>query len=569
VYAGDRFAIISGHKLFNSSDGLMLPATEEPVERVLRSDRSYRTIFGPCAAHSGYIIGNNAENINLGFTRMSTIRVHPEVERWYRDNQRRFVAENQDWFGELGELYAPTFQDYTTAVQEALAHYNDPHPKREVRVNAMLELLDTGIIGHRLWFTRLDKDSQPMISYKGKKLEFAKINKVMRMIADLGCPASLQGAWLTKTMKKAMEREAVVIDGKRGRSVLEFCAKPTHEGLMHVFTVLRTLYHPRYGNLRSYSPIFSDDSCIAIREDGEIIRYNVDISGCDRSHTGAMFDAWEAIHPEHLRDEAHVLTEQCEQRFRVADPNGNSGKGLNKSKAKITFQPKEATLFSGATPTTALNNLASMCIHRALVSHPGKLDLKGIAAAAARVGYVVTAERCDILEDLQFLKNSPVRTTDGTWVFLLNPGVFLRSSGMCKGELPAGERWEVATAFQKALVQGMYPRAHSPFLERIRLLGQHTTVSDKATRAIEKQIADVTQFKVGRTPAPELYFTDEDIFRRYRATEAEIAQITEGFGQGVGYHHCSEGLTRVLQKDYGLTGVSLLEESNELGNTKK
>jgi hypothetical protein len=368
-----------------------------------------------------------------------------------------------------------------------------------------------------------------------KKDEIGKNGKIPRLICDLGVACSLQGFRITSFMKKAMAYCPLEVEG----GVIQFIPTPDPATLEYVFG---ELINP---SERFYMCVFSDDSCLALRKpDGEILRYNVDISSCDSSHTSELFFALRDLFPAHLRDEVEQLIAQCRESFSILD--------MYNKKRKVVLQPTGPRLYSGSTLTTILNNLANFCIGASIAKHPNIRCAKDVVSAAFRAGYEVTCEDCSDWHQLQFLKHSPVRCTDGVVRPLLNIGVLLRLSGTCKGDLPGSKNTplrERGRAFQASLLRGAYPHAHFTLLDNMR---EHAGLGNEECDACVRKIFE---HKVADGDYTDFRVPSEEVWARYGLTALEIAELEDDFGNcDYGEHYYSDGTDKVLEKDYGLSG---------------
>jgi hypothetical protein len=297
---------------------------------------------------------------------------------------------------------------------------------------------------------------------------------------------------------------------------------------------------------------FSDDSCLAIRtQAGKILRFNVDISSCDASHTKALFDAYVRIHPERLQADARKLVRQCEQPITVVD--------LNNKRRKVCLKPLEPRLYSGSTITTAINNLACQLIGLA-ISEATINCKEDVVAAAEKAGYIVTCIDCEDWHQLQFLKHSPVYDTTGSLQPLLNIGVLLRLSGTAKGDFVGCKGESMKTRVdrqQSGLLQGAYPRAHFPLINRMKKCcegGDTKKLSAKTARQLQAAIESRLELKVSFS-GDEGHFSvsSEEVYKRYLLTPLEIAQMDYDFAlMGYGGHYASSATNKIFLTDYGL-----------------
>jgi hypothetical protein len=256
--------------------------------------------------------------------------------------------------------------------------------------------------------------------------------------------------------------------------------------------------------------------------------YNMDISTCDTSHGPAVFKALIDLVPPHVRRDMERLVAQCAKPARIVSQD---------RRHTILLKPNGPVLYSGATITTAINNVANIAIAVAITSsteHP--------VLAARRAGYVVTLQDCQIPEDLQFLKTSPVFDTNGDMQPFLNLGVLLRLSGACKGDLPGrGPIEPRARKFQGALLNGYNTHYQCDLLTQLR----------RRFPMIGEMDSDLYSDKM-KTDGVR-YFEMSSIFKRYRLTFDEEKEVmafgTMDFGQIIG----NQGLGKILSTDYGVT----------------
>jgi len=513
-------------------------------------------MYGPCVYHDGVIHANNNFTLNHATNqRLLILRQDPfgEIENYdvyLRQRHKQYFSRGGPLAEEVRRLFTTAMGDYLGAWEECVLHHADPHPKKSLRVQAFEELCNSGLSGERAWLRN------GRSAYKNKPNEWAKatldvnpdgstIVKPGRGIGDLGTTASLQGAWLTMYMKEALT-EPIHIDN----CTFVFCKQPSQEALLATFA---ELWCPAG---RSFFVAFSDDSCFCTRDRyGKVHWYNVDISKCDASHTPALFDYVEALLPGHAQLDWRALIEQLEAPIEVRAPERDA-------KRKIVMKMVEAMLLSGSTITTVVNTVASLSIGLCLAHCANRAwegnytpTRRAYIRAVEECGYLVDVERCEIFEDVQFLKNSPVRISgSGNWGVVMNIGVLLRTSGVCKGDLPGrGPLEPRARRFQHLLCHGMYPRTFFTLIERLK---RETVVSEdvKLDQTMRDMIALDLQYRM--TTTTDTKVDDVDLYRRYRLTSVEVNHLNEVFGgAGYGTEYCSTAADKILRKDYGLRSV--------------
>jgi hypothetical protein len=381
-------------------------------------------------------------------------------------------------------------------------------------------------------------DDRQRVWVKFKKDEWIKIGKVPRVIGDLGVAASLQGAWLCEFMKEAMSKMVYSHQGFE----FQFVKKPDHAVLTDVF---RKLLNPTD---RGYMAYFSDDSCLSVLIDGVVRTFNLDIASCDASHGAATFQFLIDITPPQLQKEMIDLIEQCARMAEVRNPSDPRSKVY---RIKLRMVGEERTvLYSGSVITTLINNLANLLIGISISRRPITC-VQDILDAARQAGYVITVDECHKPEDIQFLKHSPTLDASGAWVPVLNIGVLLRASGSCHGDIPGKSKVPLkdrAMSFQKSLLQGMYPRLHTPLIDNMKSVVKAASHSIQCEAIVQKDFT----YKV--TETEEYSVHTEDLLRRYDLTQHERDFLIEQFSfSDYGEISCHSALDKVLNKDYGIT----------------
>jgi len=567
-----RLKIISGKKYWKDGE-TNFPKPSDPNRVVV--DHSYRSIGGPAFALDAQVNCNCDECFKFALRRLTAARDPSELRLSYippgtcedefieaydgllRDNQARNVPSFWGEIDLISLMYTTTDLDvFSTLEQAAEDGYDLPHVKRALRVACWQDLLESGVRYQRLWLES--------VLYKFKKDEIAKYLKKPRSIGDLGVGASLQGFVATSLMKKAMMRHPIV----RGGFTAEFIGSPQVDTLNHVF---QNLLNPEK---EGYFCYFSDDSCFSFRHCGILYTYNVDISGCDSSHSDVIFETLIRLAPLPLRDTFRVLVEQCKLNIRILSQHNR--------KQKIVGNFGGPTLFSGSTLTTVINNLANILIFLRLIAAVGSLELNRaygqeelceiFTLALEEIGYVVTGfetkDVCEIPEDVQFLKHSPVLSVSQEYVAVLNPGVYCRSSGSCHGDYPGSSKLytieQRIASMQLALIRGMYPRTTSPFLRRVRdaaLSYAHPDLVTACNAIVRKQV----EYKVEADEREAIEFTDNELFRRYRLTPLDFADLDEFSHAGAYDHTCAPFASKILTKDYGYGTLTWSKASRARG----
>lgn len=512
---------VAGKKYFSRDGEVVFPPTPAAIEAELYK-KTYRTRWSG-AEHNGQIYAPTNDNVRLAIRRLTCYRRpdDPAFDDMMMENQARFIDDHESVFRTLSNTYEQEFNEYLSAEEEARDHHADPHPKKLLRVGAWKDLEETGERWDRLWVKS--------VLYKMKKDEVGKAGKYPRMIGDLGVAASLQGFRLTECLKDAQSKHPLI-----------------HHGTTIVFVKSPELYklHEVFDNMadppgRGYFAYFSDDSVYSVRTPQGVHMYNVDIKNCDASHSPALFELLTRIVPDRLVEDMQVLIDQCELPIRIVD--------VGNPKRKVVLCPLRRRLYSGSTITTGINNVANQMIAMAFAeaTYTGP---ESLMAAAARVGYEISLQRCELLEDVQFLKYSPCEDIKGIYRPVLNPGVLVRSLGQCKGDLPGrGDLLTRGAKFNVAVLRGMYPRTSFPVLHKLEEANGKKT-EDAYTKVVHRELS----YKVVDSEYPLAQFTDVAVFKRYRLEPHEFDHLDEYATAGPGVFTANSALDRILDTDYGL-----------------
>lgn len=495
-------------------------------------DLTYRSFFGPCAPHNGRIIADSDREFRLGVHKRTLgVRGDREQEKAYRRSQAIFILLRPDFVDTMATHIEEhkELHDYVDMYQAAEEHHAEPHEKLALRIQAWIDLEESGEFAEHLWLRRT--------LLKAKKNEWAKPDKPIRGIGDLGVQASLQGFVVTKILKNALAAAPMEFGG--GHS--EFISRPATSVLRKTF---RRLMDPM-GSF--YFAYFSDDSAYSVRmPSGEVRLFNIDIKSCDCSHTQHVFDLLVKITPEPFKAAIAILVDQLRLPFEVVSSQDK--------RHKVRLQPHTAKLQSGSTLTTLINNIACLLIARSL-SETRACTVEGIKRAGKACGYLLTVEHCIDYSQLQFLKHSPVYDTQGRVQPLLNLGVMFRSIGTCKGDLPGrGDIRTRALQFNGGLLHGMYPRVSFPLVDNLKMNMLRTT------EKVDQHIQQMLRYKHVEDDDEYFSVSSADVYRRYSfpfegapLRADEYAELDDVFGR-LTYedHYASPATDKILRQDYGL-----------------
>jgi len=514
----DRFFVVAGHEFIKDGE-IWFPENDESDREYVNNE--YRTHFGFNFAHNGLIYRRSDNNMRLAMRRHTCAR-EPEIEGYdtlMRSNQRQWVAlRDMDAIKYILTQNNVTFDFERTVAASAQLLANTPHPKLALRQNAYRDLLTSSELGSEVWLRSCN--------WKFKPDEIARPGKYGRLIVDLGVSASLQGADWTSYVKSRIDcREIHHLD-----CVFVFVGTPDPTLLTHYFDRLMNHEH------LIYIICFSDDACISYKNasgDNEI--YNLDFSSCDSSQTQSMFEFMFKLF-DCPKDVEIALRGQIMSTIRVQSYN---------KKHCVLLKPKEYYLQSGITATTLLNTTAwfACFLHMSEHYHPF-LD---IVKLCADVGYTVTVDHCEIPEDIQFLKMSPVENIHGQYFAVLNLGVILRASGVCRGYLPErGPIDQRALAFQSGIMNGMLRPIVNRDLQHLNPKTSHDVVD-------LSQVSNLfTHLNYRHVPIHE--YTTEALTRRYRLSpDIELPEFCYQLRHSRLFSTSySTSIDKILSKDYSL-----------------
>lgn len=520
------YEVISGAKYVDSHG---LP-TRFSVPTFSIPDPGYRTKVGMCFYSGAHIYANSAP-LAQALQRNMAERENPpdwkgpprSYELQMTWNQSNYFAHYGDYLRGCREKFAPDDEWLIEPLDYIIAHIRDPHPKRDLRVHALEQLLELspGVI----WSLALPE-------LKLKLLEWAKKNKLGRTIGDIGVHASLVGCYYMAMVKHHMEAHPLRCFGGE----IHFLASPSTSTLDELFTRLWDIESP------PLMYVHSDDSVYGITvvdSDGHRRRrvFDIDISKCDRSHKDGLFsdflDTWEDAHGTVAK-----LYRQCFTDVVVNNP-------CKEFKERVVYRMREKMLLSGSTLTTAANTHANSAGGSSLIRSRAH-DVQTIVAAGREVGYEYDVVERFRPSESTFLKNNPV-DVDGRFHSILNFGVYVRTAGFCMRDLP-GKRSQFrqnASDYQALLLNGMYSKVDCPFLQMLR---RKWPMPGTSRRKLERLI-HVRESKGNDV----ITLTDREFFQRYDATDAEIAELTELCHMSTPDQavYCSLA-DRALRVDYGL-----------------
>jgi cytoskeletal protein CcmA (bactofilin family) len=302
------------------------------------------------------------------------------------------------------------------------------HIKKELRKNYV-----KGIKLH-ISYDKLVQSLDAMV-----KREFAKIGKVPRLYVtyDRGC---MSDPMLPELIKMCFVEDVVGRFTCKDRVVnwtIRVMAKPKPSSIEDIFRdLIESVNIPD----TVFICIYSDDSVYGGNVNDKPFLYNVDISSCDSSNMELIGCLLYELMTNFSEDGAKSLIDQLKLPIYLINPD-------NQYESLILFFH---SIFegSGSVLTTVLNHLASTLIALSFLSCL-ECDFEGsmsteecIIEGAKVVGHKVTLEFCGIdgaivFEKIQFLKMSPMLSTDNEWIPVRNYGCIFRGLGCVEGDLQA------------------------------------------------------------------------------------------------------------------------------------
>jgi len=402
-------------KSFNYKGG-RLPFTDIGLKR------EYTTHFGPsCDVCGRCVYGSTIDNYSSMLLRIVGEREMEELKTLNNlkinpfKNHHRLERVLHAYYSEVKLRMLPFMDLLGDNLEEQIkAACDKEHPKYKLRLRSIKELMGKAEMLNGLFMEK--------IAGKIKVPEFAKVGKKPRLIGDYSCPGSLLAGFLVPILKYAFS-----VPTRVGNSYLRFVYSTDANELDSIFTEIDNSDFDQF-------VFFSDDMVARIHDERNVPRwYNLDISSCDSSNGPAVFERVKWFFDSHASkgDLIDRAVQQCQSKLVIYHPHGKK-----KSKEVVTARCSQPIEFSGTQLTTLLNNVASsaICISIEFGRNIKNVDQR-VAKRALAVGYEVTIQHCDDVEDIQFLKHSFWRN-QGRMASFVNIGPVLRGMGTCWMDLP-------------------------------------------------------------------------------------------------------------------------------------
>lgn len=264
------------------------------------------------------------------------------------------------------------------------------------------------------------------------KRELAKPGKAARLFVSYGA-----GCMYANELPEFVK---VCLDGPRTFSVgdltctVHIMAKPRSGQLDELFA---KMYAALDIDDYMYCLIYSDDQVYGGRRGGVPFLYNVDIASNDSSQDIPAFLMTALSLDNFSPEQAKGLISQCMMPINVQNPSNRE------ESFDLNFQgPFEG---SGSVLTTILNHWGSYlgaCGTAFQLANTLLPFEECVVRGHAGIGHSVTCESCTggvgvVFEKMQFLKRSPLLTTDGVWSATMNYGTIFRGLGTTWDNLDA------------------------------------------------------------------------------------------------------------------------------------
>jgi len=387
------------------------------------------------------------------------------------------------------------------------------------------------------------------------KNELAKPGKIGRLYITFG-KAILYAGWVHAYIKKLICR----------RGLYSYC------GFNFVYRIYGSL--GQYPPLEAddgpglYSDIFSDDvSSIWRTQDGELIRFDTDISSCDSGNTWAMFAILALFfHVVKAAEFVSKLYRQLKRKIIIRNPYNR--------REYVEIKPLDINQGSGCPETTLVNDLASLAIQTSIFIAIVRSNESGDAAttfdygsedfrkdllirAAAAVGHKITVDFASSREEQQFLKETTYEV-DGVLVRSLNLGVLFRSLGGCDGDIDhkkCGVTSKQFRAWSKLPGRGMDKKFTARTAGIIRGLCNEpgNILLDALRQRFPSNMKINERHHINPDNRSHHQISVQSLQRRYGHEEMEWVSLAKAIrNMSYGEHIRHPVLTSIFKVDYGL-----------------
>lgn len=465
---------------------------------------------------SNFIIyANTPVNLMLGVERMMGCR-KPKLqgyEELLQILQYTYLSDHESLKVIFQNRWLTYFEE-KPFIDQLQEYVQLPHPKKQLRVKTYDEMK---IVGDYVKHMR-------QCEIKIKKFENAKPGKYPRVIGSYGTEASLIAPWLIDVLKN------IFIDMVFDDYSPNFCKSTTRENLLATF---ERHVKPTHKVMFDFH---SDDGLITLVNKKGTFTFNMDISSCDLSNTSAIFDfLLKVVEKDGLAKYFFTeLVRQCEQDIIIVNPTNKS------NKLRFSSRPTEK---SGTLLTTVLNNFANWLIgYNISQKYNDEIDdlEQFLLNCAEEVGYLISLEKCDRHEDVQFLKTS-FTVINGEIQMFLNLGPMLRNIGHFTGDYPGSK--------DEGLWQRSYKHVSGVILGFSKS-GRHIVYNalSRVFCADVQAIIDKHSIDLGEHEIPV-----EALCARYDVSVSQINELCDNILKfKLGSFISSYVIDKIMSKDYGV-----------------
>jgi len=332
---------------------------------------------------------------------------------------------------------------------------------------------------------------------------------------------------------------------------------PTQDELNYV---ARKVNEARFLDNYLFVAIHSDDSCMSGNIRGRKILSNNDVSSNDAGQDAPAFYGMAILQGLLSELLAEGLLDLACLPIDIPSPTSEAFLRL---KFSSPFEP------SGHSNTSCWNHLGSLFISLSIFHTLVMTDLpfdESVSKGAALVGHVMTVEVCECMEDIQFLKFSPVFINE-EWVMSANLGRVFRRLGAVDNDLThlqlgvdlaefrsmtAEERMN---RFWSGVILGLKHEPSNVILDalRSRFDSSRHTVTESALSLVQDEKADSYYMHSRTRIAGDC---TASIMRRYRLHEYEVEELVSLIHDlSVGKRYKLTSIAKMFEKDYGVSKV--------------
>lgn len=397
------------------------------------------------------------------------------------------------------------------------------------------------------------------------KDELAKSDKPCRLFINLDSESSYAPTlpMHTKLMLHGTHMFKLPIPGTSRTAFLELFVyaqpDPSQDEMDYI---ARKLAEARLLEDYLFVALHSDDSVMVGNIGGRCIMCNNDISSNDSGQDAPAFFGLAKMQSVLSPGLAEGLLDLTLLPIEIRSPS---------SSARVLIQFDKPLEPSGHGNTSCLNHVGTSLVtlsifHELVMSEASLVDC--VSSGARLVGHVVTCEVCECLEDLQFLKFSPVLVQDG-YIMSANLGRIFRRLGCVDNDLTHLQLGVDVNDFRVMTPQERMDRFWTGVI-----LGYKNEPPNVILDALRRRF-DASRFLVTESSLSFLqdgvkdsYFLHsrinqnnqdctESVMRRYKLTSSEVSELVSLIDDlSVGQRFKLTSVAKFYSKDYGVGCVT-------------